>query len=221
MDKQAGVSHDPIDALIDSGVPARVLIGHQLCSIDWLSARLDHKFRLCYFNEDGRLSTEDVTAAQLLLRGKGLGWHPLEDEPTESGWPFLFEEAIYHYRNGIHWYASATSDTDGMLPLAFPRSVIEADRRRTERKTKLAGIRRQRQEAARARAAAAEARATRAGRIVRLAERMHLEAHLAGRPISASAARRKAKAWWRQWEQDIASAMQSLTDNQGDVQDGR
>lgn len=108
-----------------------------------------------------------------------------------------------------------------MLPLAFPKSVIEADRRRTDRKTKLAGIRRQRQEAAKAKAASAEARATRAGRIVRLAERMRLEAHLAGRPISASAARRKAKAWWHQWEQDIASAMQSLTDSQGDVQDGR
>lgn len=219
MNNLATHHNDPIDALIDAGVPVRILIGHQLCSVDWLAARVGEKFRLCYFNDAGILILEDVSAPGLLMRGKQLGWHPLQDEPEEKGMPFLFEEAIYHFRNGVHWYASATSDTDGMLPLGFPKGVIEADRRRSERRMKRAQLRLKREGADKAKAAAAAARSNEARQIARVAERMRREAEIAGCPISASAAQQKARAWWRQWEQDVATIMRSFTESQGGSQD--
>lgn len=128
-----------IEALLEAGVPIRTLIGHQLCSIDWLAARIDHKFRLCYHGERGEVIVESVSAARLLTRGRELGWHPLDEEPFELGWPDLFKEPLYHYRHGVHWYATAISDTDRMLPLAFPRSVLERDRLATEAAAERAG----------------------------------------------------------------------------------
>lgn len=221
MDKLTTCPDDPINALVDAGVPVRILISHQLCSVDWLAARLEEKFRLCYFNEAGALTLEDVTALELLVRGKELGWNPLQDETEEAAMPFLFEEAIYHHRNGVHWYASATSDSDGMLPLGFPKSVLEADRKLTDRKMKMAKARQRREAASQARAAAAEARASKCRKISRLADRMHKEAAMSGKPISAATAKRKAQAWWRQWESDVASIMQSFAANQGGDPHGR
>lgn len=221
MDKLTTCPNDPINALVDAGVPIRILISHQLCSVDWLAARMEEKFRLCYFNEAGALTLEDVNALELLVRGKELGWHPLQDDLTEASAPFFFEEAIYHHRKGVHWYASATSDSDGMLPLGFPKSVLEADRKRTERGMNLAQARHKREVASQDRAAAAEARSSKSRKISRLADRMHKEAAMSGNPISAATAKRKAQAWWRQWESDVASIMQSFAEKQGCDPHGR
>ncbi|KLN98732.1 hypothetical protein AA979_15840 [Stenotrophomonas maltophilia] len=56
-----------IEALLQAGVPIRTLIRHQLCSIDWLAARIDHKFRLCYHGERGEVIVESVLQPGSLL----------------------------------------------------------------------------------------------------------------------------------------------------------
>lgn len=203
-----------IEALLEAGVPIRTLIGHQLCSIDWLAARIDHKFRLCYQGERGEVIVESVSAARLLTRGRELGWHPLDEEPFELGWPDLFKEPLYHYRHGVHWYATAISDTDRMLPLAFPKSVLERDRLATEAAAKRAESRLRRQQKARDRALAARDRQADLDNLTRISGRMLQEAARAGRPISVSTARRRAKAWMHQWEKDIATVMKRFTDSQ-------
>lgn len=212
---------DPLEALIAGGVPIRTLLGHKLCSLDWLAARIDHNFRLCYYDEDGQVVTEAVSAVSLLTRGQDLGWRPLEDEPTELGWPELFEEAIYFQYSGVHWYSTAVSDTDGMLPLALPKSVIEADRRASEVRARKAQARLKREKQAEAKRAAAEAKALGQRSIERFAERLQLEAAEAGKPVSAATARRRARAWMRQWTQDIATVMKRFTDSQEGGNDGR
>jgi len=212
---------DPIEALVDNGVPIRTLIGHHLCSIDWLAARLDQEFRLCYYGEDGNVVTETVCAVSLLTRGQELGWRPLEDEPTELGWPELFEETMHHQHDGVHWYSTAVSDTDGMLPLGLPQSVIEADRRASETRAKKAQSRIERERKAAARSAAAEARAVSLRNIARVGERLQQEAADAGRPISVATARRKGRAWIRQLEKDLTTVVKRLSSSQGGGDYGR
>ncbi len=204
-----------IEGLLEAGVPIRTLIGHQLCSIDWLAARIDHKFRLCYHGERGEVIVESVSAARLLTRGRELGWHPLDEEPFELGWPDLFKEPLYHHRHGVHWYATAISDTDRLLPLAFPKSVLERDRLATEAAAERAESRLRRQQKARDRALAAKDRQADLDNLTRISERMLQEAAQTGRPISVATARRKARVWIRQWEQDITSIMRRFTDGQG------
>ncbi len=209
-----GQVRDPLEALIAGGIPIRTLLGHHLCSIDWLAARLDQKFRLCYYGEDGEVVTEAVSAVSLLTRGKELGWRPLEDEPTELGWPELFEDTTHHERGGVHWYSTAVSDTDGMLPLGLPKSVIEADRRASEARAKKAQARLKREKQAEARKAAAEAKAVAQRNIERVTKSQQREAAEAGKPISVATARRRARAWIRQWEKDVATVMKRFTDSQ-------
>lgn len=210
----ASVGRDPIEDLIDGGVPIRTLLGHHLCSIDWLAARIDHKFRLCYYDESGGVVVEPVSAVQLLTRGREIGWHPLDEEPFELGWPDLFKEPLYHHRHGVHWYSTAVSDTDRMLPLAFPRSVLERDRLATEAAQLRAAGRLRRQQKAKDKAAAADSRKADLRNLVRISERMQWEAQQAGRPISATIARRRARAWISQWEKDVATVMKRFTDSQ-------
>lgn len=204
----------PLEALIAGGVPIRTLLGHQLCSLDWLAARLDHKFRLCYYGESGDVVVESVSAVRLLTRGRELGWHPLDEEPFELGWPDLFKEPLYHYRHGVHWYATAISETDRMLPLAFPKFVLEKDRLATEAAALRAENRLRRQQKAKDRASAAEGRNADLRNLARISARMQGEAIQAGRSISAATARRRARAWIHQWEQDIATIMRRFTDTQ-------
>lgn len=212
--QEKDVLEDRIEALIEAGAPIRTLIGHQLCSIDWLAARIDQKFRICYHGKDGQVLSESVSAAQLLNRGKELGWSPLEEEVTELGLPLLFEEALYHQRNGVHWYSTAISDTDGMLPLAFPKPVLEKDRLLTEARIRKVKKRLSREQKAKAKAIAAEGRAADVRNLMRVSERIQQEAAQAGRPVSAATARRRARAWIRQWEKDVAIVMKRFTDSQ-------
>lgn len=205
---------DPLEALIAGGVPIRTLLGHQLCSLDWLAARLDHKFRLCYYGEIGDVVVESVSAVRLLTRGRELGWHPLDEEPFELGWPDLFKEPLYHYRHGVHWYATAISETDRMLPLAFPKFVLEKDRLATEAAARRAESRLRRQQKAKDKASAAERRDADLRNLARISARMQREAAQVGRPISAATARRRARGWIRQWERDVAAVMRRFTDSQ-------
>jgi len=124
---------DPINQLIAAGATPRMLIEHFIVSVEWLAQHQGDTFRLCYHDEAGEVVVETVTAVGLLIRGRELGWKPTDDEPTESGAPYLFDEPVYHCRRGVHWYASAMDDSDEMLPLAWPASVLRANKKRQER----------------------------------------------------------------------------------------
>ncbi|NYF21933.1 hypothetical protein HDC36_003409 [Xanthomonas sp. JAI131] len=124
---------DPINQLIAAGATPRMLIEHFIVSVEWLAQHQGDTFRLCYHDEAGEVVVETVTAVSLLIRGRELGWKPTDDEPTEAGAPYLFDEPVYHCRRGVHWYASAMDDSNAMLPLAWPASVLRANVKREER----------------------------------------------------------------------------------------
>lgn len=136
---------DPIDQLIESGLTARDLIPHTLAGVEWLAEHANDSFRLCYFDSAGAVVVENVTAAILIKRGHGLGWTACVDHSGDH--PFiLFEEAMYHFRDGVHYYSSANSETDDYLPLCFPASEIEESERRHREKYSPEGIERARQQ---------------------------------------------------------------------------
>lgn len=183
---------DPIDRLIASGISVRTLVSHFLVSVEWLAAHSDATFRLCYFGDDGAVVVDTVkSAVALMRRTKELGWTPNQNEPTEKGAPHLFEEATYHVRRGVHWYASATDDTFDMLPLGWPAAVL---RRGQEREDRERAKFRRKQKAKEQRAAASKKAASREAyraSIDHMARRL-MESHArAGKPISYDTARRK------------------------------
>jgi len=117
-------SLDPMDRLVARGVTVRALVALTPYGADWLAQHQDDRFRICYCDETGTVVNEDVTAVGLVFRAQQLGWTASEDlEPDASAW--LFRETAYHFRTGVHWFASATDGTDEMLPLGFPASVLK------------------------------------------------------------------------------------------------
>jgi hypothetical protein len=125
-------STDPIDRLVAMGVPVRALVALELGGVEWLALHQDERFRLCYYDESGAVATQDVDAVGLVLRAQELGWTALRDlQPGPNPW--LFDQASYHVRRGVHWYASATDRTDEMLPLGFPASELKRAAREQER----------------------------------------------------------------------------------------
>jgi len=127
------VSADPVDRLVAKGAPVRALVALELGGVEWLALHQDERFRLCYYDESGAVATQDVDAVGLVLRAQELGWTAMRDlEPGPNPW--LFDQASYHNRRGVHWYASATDRTDEMLPLGFPEVALKAGLERQRRR---------------------------------------------------------------------------------------
>lgn len=157
--------HDPIDGLLKSGVPARILVAHQLPCVEWLALHRRDKFCICYFDAAGQVVTERLDASQLLIRAQEIGWSPLHDQVSPDAGRHLFEEASYNRRGGVHWYASAHDQTDDMLPLGFPEDVLRRAHERQERR-RAAAEKRAHQRALRNERLAANERRKRAAKLL-------------------------------------------------------
>lgn len=188
---------DPIDQLLAEGLRPRDLIAHALVAVEWLAIHRRDSFRLCYFGQDGAVVVEDVTAAGLIRRSGELGWNPNTELPTAEEPGHMFDEAIYHTRRGVHWYATACTDTSEMLPLAFPQREIAASIKRDEklfspemeaRAEKKRDQAKRKRQAEEERAANAELEAA----VDLAASDFIQQAKQAGNPITATTARRKA-----------------------------
>jgi hypothetical protein len=133
-----------------------------------------------------------VTAVGLVLRAQQLGWTAFEDlEPGAAPW--IFSEASYHFRRGIHWYASATDDTNEMLPLGFPAGELKRAAKTQERE--IASIRKAREAEAKA-AARSRKRTDRDARawLIEYSAQTQLDkAKSDGIPLSSAQARRIAR----------------------------
>ncbi len=183
---------DPIDKLVASGISVRTLVSHFLISVEWLAAHSNATFRLCYHDDDGAVKVDTVKgAAAFMRRAKEIGWTPLMDEPTEKGAPFLFEDATYNVRRGVHWFASATDNTFDMLPLGFPAAVLRRAQEREDRKRAKFLREKKAKEKREAASKKAASRATHEGIIDRAAHRLMQSHAQAGKPISYNTARRK------------------------------
>ncbi len=183
---------DPMDRLVARGVPVRALVAMELGGVEWLALHQDERFCLCYYDESGAVATEDVDAVGLVLRAQQLGWTALRDlQPGPNPW--LFDQASYHIRRGVHWYASATDRTDEMLPLGFP--ARELKRAAREQARQLAANRRAREAKAKA-AARSRKRTDREARawLIEYSAQCHLDkAKSNGTPLSRAQALRVAR----------------------------
>ncbi len=202
---------DPIDLLVADGVPVRALIGHQVGCLEWLSAHRGERFRLCYTDDRGEVVTEDVSAAGLIVRGKELGWIPMGDElePTSRQW--LFESAAYHVRRGVHWYASATDQTDEMLPLAFPAAVLARAAERQEQRRRSAQRRLEADRARLQKRGPADRRRRIRALVSNAAQAMLERAQLAGVSLSAETAKRRARALAKEIIADVEAVRVQFT----------
>jgi len=138
---------------------------------------------------------EEVAGPALITRAKELGWTP--EEPNSDHPYSMFGEAIYHFRRGVHWYATACDNSTQMLPLAFPKSALEAAKKRDERmfgeaaearRKKVRERNLKRQVEAQEREANAELNAA----VQLAADDFMAEATKDGKPITPTTARRKA-----------------------------
>lgn len=183
---------DPMDRLVARGVSVRSLVAFTPYGADWLAQHQDDRFRMCYFDEDGKVVNEDVTAVELVLRAQQLGWTAFEYlEPGAAPW--IFSEASYHFRRGIHWYASATDRTDEMLPLGFPAGELKRAARAQEREIASARKAREAEAKAAARSRRRENREARAWLIEYSAQCQLDKAKAAGTHLSYAQARRTAR----------------------------
>ncbi|WP_242876751.1 hypothetical protein [Stenotrophomonas maltophilia] len=184
-----------IDELLERGLSARDLISYMLPGIVWLAEHQDDTFKLCYHDSDGQVVVETVKGPALIARAKELGWTP--DEPNPAHPYSMFGEAIYHFRRGVHWYATACDDTTETLPLGFPpRELAAAQKRDDRRYSPEAEARRKAADERRKRAAErAEDREVHA-KVKEVVEMVTAdlmkEAKEKGRPIATSTARRRA-----------------------------
>lgn len=200
-------SLDPMDRLVARGVTVRALVALTPYGADWLAQHQDDRFRMCYFDETGKVVNEDVTAVGLVRRAQELGWTASEDlEPGAAPW--FFSEASYHFRNGVHWFASASDETDEMLPLGFPASELKRAAREQERQ--LAANRKAREAQAKA-AARSRKRTDREARawLIEYSAQCHIEkAQSNGTHLSLSSARKIA----RGLVDGVASRMTKVTE---------
>ncbi|PPU19313.1 hypothetical protein [Xanthomonas arboricola] len=119
-----------------------MLLAHSLVSVEWLAHHRNDKFRMCYEDTAGNLIVAEVPPVELLARARALGWKPSVDNESSVSGPYLFDDASYHCRRGVHWYATANTDTDECLPLGFPARELEASQRLHEKKYGEAAIKR-------------------------------------------------------------------------------
>jgi len=183
---------DPMDRLIARGISVRALVALAPYGADWLAQHQDDRFRMCYFDETGKVVNEDVTAVGLVLRAQQLGWTVFEDlEPGAAPW--IFSEASYHFRRGIHWYASATDDTNEMLPLGFPARELKRAAKAQEREIKAARKATEAEAKAAARSHKRSNREARAWLIEYGAQAQLDKAKSDGTPLSSAQAKRIAR----------------------------
>lgn len=201
---------DPIDLLVADGVPVRALIGHQVGCLEWLSAHRGERFRLCYTDDRGEVVTEDVSATGLIVRGKELGWIPMGDELEATSRQWLFESAAYHLRRGVHWYASATDQTDEMLPLAFPATVLARAAERQEQRRQSAQRRLEAERARWEKRRPADRRRKIRTLVNNAAQAMLKRAELAGVMLSPETAKRRARALAREIIADVEAIQAHL-----------
>ncbi|MDQ1107246.1 hypothetical protein QE424_000405 [Stenotrophomonas rhizophila] len=185
-------STDPIDRLVARGVPVRALVALELGGVEWLALHQDERFRLCYYDEDGAVATQDVDAVGLVLRARELGWTAMRDlQPGPDPW--IFDQATYHFRRGVHWYASATDETDDMLPLAFPAGVLKRAAKAQARQMAAAKKARDAEAKAAARSRKREDREARAW-LIEYSAQCHLDrAKSKGAPLSPAQAKKTAR----------------------------
>lgn len=182
----------PMDRLVARGISVRALVALSPYGADWLAQHQDDRFRMCYFDETGKVVNEDVTAVGLVLRAQQLGWTAIEDlEPGAAPW--IFSEASYHFRRGIHWYASATDDTNEMLPLGFPARELERAAKAQELEIKAARKAREAKAKATARSRKRTDREARAWLIEYSAQCQLDKAKASGTHLSYAQARRTAR----------------------------
>ncbi|EKT4090767.1 hypothetical protein QEG23_000237 [Stenotrophomonas maltophilia] len=186
---------DPIDQLLARGLSARDLIAYMLPGIVWLAEHQHETFKLCYHDAADKLIVESVPGPALIARAKELGWTP--EDPDPSNPQYMFGEAVYHCRRGVHWYATACDDSTQMLPLAFPESALRAAKKRDERLFGEAAEARRKKarERNRKKALAAQEREANAelSAAVQLAAADFMDAAAkSGKPITVATARRKA-----------------------------
>jgi hypothetical protein len=186
---------NPIDRLLARGLTGRDLVSYMLPGIVWLAEHQDETFRLCYHDDAGQVVVEEVAAPALITRARELGWTP--DDPNPDHPYCMFGEAIYHFRRGVHWFATACDDTTEMLPLALPARELEAAKKRDGRRYNEASHARhararerelKRNREAEERKAVAELTAA----VQLAADDFMAQAAKAGKPITTVTARRKA-----------------------------
>lgn len=185
-----GLTTDPIARLVQRGITVRQLVQFNAPAVEWLAANQDDTFRICYFDAEGAVVTEDVTAVGLIQRAEQIGWAPDAGKFSDPH-PYLFDEPVYHLRRGVHYYATAyENDSGDCLPLCFPAAVIAAakvrEERRVARNTRVGELRLRREEREKKRADRVKARESRRSMIasyMELAERK-------GAPISQAKAAR-------------------------------
>lgn len=183
---------DPMDRLVARGVPVRALVALELGGVEWLALHQDERFRLCYYDESGAVATQDVDALGLVLRAQELGWTAMRDlEPGPNPW--MFDQASYHFRRGVHWYASAIDRTDEMLPLGFPARELKRAARAQEREMAVARKAREAKAKAAARSRKRTDREARAW-LIEYSAQCHIEkARSNGDRLSLSSARKIAR----------------------------
>lgn len=183
---------DPMDRLVARGVPVRALVALELGGVEWLALHQDERFRLCYYDESGVVATQDVDALGLVLRAQELGWTAMRDlEPGPNPW--MFDQASYHFRRGVHWYASAIDRTDEMLPLGFPARELKRAARAQEREMAVARKASEAKAKASARSRRREDKEARAWLIEYSAQCQLDKAKAAGTHLSYAQARRTAR----------------------------
>ena len=188
-------AENPIDRLLARWLTGRDLVSYMLPGIVWLAEHQDETFRLCYHDDAGQVVVEEVAAPGLITRARELGWTP--DDPNPDHPYCMFGEAIYHFRRGVHWFATACDDTTEMLPLALPARELEAAKKRDGRRYNEASQARhararerelKRKREAEERKAVAELTAA----VQIAADDFTAQAAKAGKPITPATARRKA-----------------------------
>jgi len=185
------MSADPIDQLIASGATARELIAYPLDAIEWLAQHQRETFRLCYHDEAGAVVVENIKAAQLLRRAAELGWGPHGESLYSEAAMSMFDNAVYHVRRGVHWYASATDDSCAMLPLAWPAATLARNAAREQREDAAWRRRNEADKRRKEREKRKAARMKRRDNLHRIALSDVARAEKAGKPISYRTARRQ------------------------------
>jgi len=187
--------------LAAAGVPLSVLTGHGTYSLRWLQQHANDRFRLAYTNADGVTAVDRLEgAAAFLRRAHELGWTPYPADNDGQG--VCYEDAFYYEYRGVHWHGTEGDDHTG-VPLALPKSVQEAERRK--RLAQLARFKREEERTRRVRERASNRRLreNQNGVMSTLADHEQRVAAEAGRSISRSTAVRRARQAWRQAVQAV------------------
>jgi len=187
--------------LAGAGVPLSALVGHGTYSLRWLLQHANDRFRIAYTDAEGETVVESLRgAATFLKRAHELGWapHPADND----GQGACYENAFYYEHRGIHWHGTEGDEHTG-VPLALPKSVQEAERRKHF--AQLARFRREEERTRRARERASNRRLreARSRAMSTLADQEQRISAESGRSIGRKTAELRARQAWRQAVQAV------------------